>query len=127
MRATVPPLDLGLSTLVNDLEKRGLLNKTLVVLTTEFGRTSRINKDRGRDHWPKVFNLLFAGGGTRGGQVIGSSNAEATEPKDNPINPGDMAATIFTKLGINPKKKLMAPGDRPLDIVREGEPIKQLV
>ncbi len=127
MRSRVPPLDQGLAMLIRDLDKRGLLGKTLVVLSTEFGRTSRINKDRGRDHWPKVFNIAFAGGGTRGGQVIGSSNAEATEPKDQPVNPGDMAATIFSKLGIDPRKKLISPGDRPLDIVREGDPIKQLV
>jgi hypothetical protein len=126
MRGLVPPLDQGLAMLIGDLEKRGLLSKTLIVLTTEFGRTSKINKDRGRDHWPKVFSLLLAGGGIRGGQVIGSSNAEATEPKDDPVNPGDLAATIFSKLGIDPRKKLIAPGDRPLDIVRDGEIIKAL-
>lgn len=127
MRGRVPPLDQGLAMLIRDLDRRGLLARTLVVLSTEFGRTSRINKDRGRDHWPKVFSIAMAGGGVPGGQVIGSSNAEATEPRDEPVNPGDMAATLFTKLGIDPRKKLIAPGDRPLDIVRDGEVIQKLV
>lgn len=127
MRAQVPPLDQAYAALLNDLESRGLLKRTLVVLATEFGRTTRINKDRGRDHWPKVFSIAFAGGGVRGGQVIGESNAYATEPKDKPVSPGDMAATLFTLLGIDPTKNLMAPGDRPIRIVREGAMIPGLV
>lgn len=123
MRGLVPPLDQGYAALLRDLDLRGLLPKTLVVLATEFGRTTKLNKDRGRDHWPKVFSIALAGGGVRGGQVIGESNAYATEPKDRPVSPGDVAATIFTQLGVNPDKDLMAPGDRPIRIVRDGRPI----
>lgn len=127
MRRMVPPLDRGYARLIRDLSDRGLLDQTLVLMTTEFGRTSTINKDRGRDHWPKVFSLACAGGGIRGGQVIGASNAEATEVKTDPVTPADMSATVFTQLGIDPTKKLMSPGDRPIDIVREGRLIRKLV
>ncbi|MEP0844349.1 MAG: DUF1501 domain-containing protein, partial [Phycisphaerae bacterium] len=127
MRGLVPQVDQGLAALIRDLAQRGLLDKTLVLLTTEFGRTSRINKDRGRDHWPKVFNIAFAGGGLKPGRVIGSSNAYATEPRDNPVGPADMAATLFRQLGIDYTRKLMSPGDRPIDIVRDGKPIEGLV
>ncbi|MCC7293686.1 MAG: DUF1501 domain-containing protein [Phycisphaerales bacterium] len=127
MRKLVPPLDQAYAALLGDLESRGLLGKTLVVLSTEFGRTTRINKDRGRDHWPKVFSIAFAGGGVRGGQVIGESNAYATEPRERPVTPGDVAATLFTQLGIDPSKNLLAPGDRPIRIVREGAAIAGLV
>lgn len=127
MRGLAPLVDQGLAALVRDLAQKGLLNRTLVMLTTEFGRTSRVNKDRGRDHWPKVFSVAFAGGGVKGGRVIGSSNAYSTEPKDNPVGPADMAATIYQQLGIDYTRKLMSPGDRPIDIVREGKPIEGLV
>lgn len=126
MRSRVPMVDRGVAALVRDLAQRGLLDKTLVLLTTEFGRTSRLNKDRGRDHWPKVFSVAFSGGGLKAGRVIGSSNAYATEPKDDPVGPADMAATVFGQLGIDYTKKLMSPGDRPIDIVRDGKPIEGL-
>jgi uncharacterized protein (DUF1501 family) len=126
MRGAVPPVDQGFAALIRDLESRGLLSKTMVMISTEFGRTSRVNKDRGRDHWPRVFSVAMAGGGLRGGQVIGSSDAYGTEPKDNPVNPPDISATIFTQLGIDPHKKLLSPGNRPIDLVREGTVIKGL-
>ena len=127
MRRSAPPVDQGLAALVTDLEQRGLLGRTMVMLTTEFGRTSRVNKDRGRDHWPKVFSVVMAGGGLRGGQVIGSSDADGAQPQNDPVSPTDVAATIFSQLGINPEKKLLAPGDRPIDIVRDGKVISALV
>jgi uncharacterized protein (DUF1501 family) len=127
MQSHVPPLDQGLAVLIRDLERRGLLEKTLVVMTTEFGRTARLNKDAGRDHWPKVFSMLLAGGGIKGGQVVGSSDAYAQEPKDRPVEPADVAATIFTQLGINPEAKLMSPGNRPIDIARHFELIPEIV
>lgn len=127
MRQLVPPIDHAYAALLRDLEGRGLLKKTLVMLSTEFGRTARINKDRGRDHWPKVFSVALAGGGVRGGQVIGSSNADGTEPTGDPVTPPDMSASVFTQLGIEIDKKLMSPGNRPIDIVRDGAPIKRLV
>ncbi len=127
MRNMVPPLDQAFAQLIRDLDARRLLARTLVLLTTEFGRTSIINKDRGRDHWPKVFSIACAGGGLRGGRVVGSSNAEAREVRDDPVSPADVAATVFTQLGIDPSKKLLSPGDRPIDIVREGRPLRSLV
>lgn len=127
MNGHVPSVDQGYAALIRDLAQRGLLEKTLVVLTTEFGRTSRINKDGGRDHWPKVFSTALAGGGLKGGQVVGSSDAFGGEPADRPVGPADVSATIFTQLGIQPEKKLMSPGNRPIDIARQYEIIKEIV
>jgi len=104
-----------------------MLGRTLVMLSTEFGRTSRINPDRGRDHWPKVFSVAFAGGGVRGGQVIGASTADGSEPFSDPVAPADVAASIFSRLGVDVRKKLLSPGNRPVDIVREGNPVRGLV
>jgi hypothetical protein len=126
MRGIAPLVDQGLAALIRDLDQHGLLGKTLLMLTTEFGRTSRINKDRGRDHWPKVFSVAFAGGGIKGGQAIGTSNAYATEPQDNPVSPADMSASVFHQLGIDYTKKLLSPGDRPINLVRDGQPITKL-
>lgn len=126
-RNQVPPLDQAFATLIRDLDRRGLLQSTLVVLTTEFGRTSRLNRDGGRDHWPKVFSCVLAGGGVKGGQVIGQSNAYAQEPTDAPVEPPDVAAVLFRQLGIDPEKKLMSPGNRPVDIARHFKPIEGLV
>ncbi|MCH7703157.1 MAG: DUF1501 domain-containing protein [Planctomycetes bacterium] len=127
MRDRVPSVDQGTAALIQDLSDRGMLGKTLVTISTEFGRTSRVNKDRGRDHWPKVFSIAFAGGGVPGGQVIGASNASATEVVDNPVTPADVSATIFTKLGIDPTKKLLTAGGRPIDLVRGGSPVAKLM
>ncbi|MCC6697278.1 MAG: DUF1501 domain-containing protein [Candidatus Hydrogenedentes bacterium] len=127
MEGRVPPLDQGVSTLIADLESRGLLQKTLVVLTTEFGRTVRINKDGGRDHWPKAFSVVLAGGGIKGGVIHGKTDAYGSEPTDSPVGPPDIAATIFSQLGIDPTRKLMSAGDRPIDIVRDGQIINNVV
>ena len=127
MQGKLPKVDQGLATLVSDLHSRGLLEKTLVVLTTEFGRTVRINKDGGRDHWPKAFSVMMAGGGIKGGTIHGQTDQYGGEPTDLPVGPEDIAATIFTQLGIDPNKKLMTPGDRPAFIVRHGEVIKPIM
>jgi hypothetical protein len=127
MEGRVPPLDQGVATLIADLESRGLLEQTMVVLSTEFGRTVRINKDGGRDHWPKAFSVVLAGGGIKGGVIHGKTDAYGSEPTDSPVGPGDIAATIFTQLGIDPERKLMSPGDRPIDIVRGGAPIGNVI
>lgn len=127
MEGRVPPLDQGVATLIADLESRGLLEKTMVVLSTEFGRTVRINKDGGRDHWPKAFSVVLAGGGVKGGVIHGKTDAYGSEPTDSPVGPGDIAATIFSQLGIDPTRKLMSPGDRPIDIVRGGDPIANVI
>ena len=127
MRGRLPALDQAYATLIRDLDRRGLLDKTLVALTSEFGRTPRINRDAGRDHWPKVFSIALSGGGVKGGHILGASDPTASEPFERPTGPADMAATIFTQLGIDPAKKLMSAGNRPIDIVRHGKPIAELL
>jgi uncharacterized protein (DUF1501 family) len=89
--------------LLDDLEQRGLLDTTLVVWMGEFGRTPKINADAGRDHWPGCYSVLLAGGGVRGGQVIGSSDAIGAYPKDRPTTPADIHATMYAALGYDPK------------------------
>ena len=127
LRGRMGPLDLGYSALIKDLDRRGLLDSTLVVLTSEFGRTPRMNRDGGRDHWPKVFSVVLAGGGAKRGIIPGRSDATGAEPEDDPVTPPDLAATIFHLAGINPEHKLMSPGDRPIDIVRNGVVQKGLI
>ena len=106
--------------MIEDLSERGLLDSTLVCVTSEFGRSPKINAQGGRDHWPKVFSNLLAGGGIRQGHVFGSSNATASEPAEDPLSVEDWATTIYHCLGINANKELMAPGGRPIEIVEGG-------
>lgn len=126
MHSRLPPLDQAFAALIRDLDARGLLKRTLVLLTTEFGRTPRINRTAGRDHWPKVFSIALAGGGVQGGVVLGASDPSASEPTDTPAHPPDLAATVFTLLGIDPGKKLLA-GSRPIQLVRGGRVIDKLL
>ena len=121
IQGQVPSLDKGLAALIRDLDERGLLDSTLIMVSSEFGRTPKINKDDGRDHWPKVFSIILAGGGIKRGQIYGSSDATGAEPDANPLTIEDMSATLFHQLGINHEKKLLAPGNRPIDIVRGGK------
>ncbi|MFM8413614.1 MAG: DUF1501 domain-containing protein [Planctomycetota bacterium] len=116
----VPAFDQAFTALVNDLDQRGLLDSTLVMVSSEFGRTPRVNKDAGRDHWPKVFSVVLAGGGVKRGCVYGSSDAIAAEPQDNPLSIEDLATTVYHCLGIAAEKELMAPGNRPIEIVDGG-------
>ena len=95
-------LDQGLSALLDDLADRGLLEETLVVCMGEFGRTPRINKAAGRDHWGQCGAAVLAGGGVRGGSVVGASNAIGAYPTETPVGPPDMVATIYHALGLNP-------------------------
>ncbi|MGF1579819.1 MAG: DUF1501 domain-containing protein [Gemmataceae bacterium] len=118
--AKLPSLDRTFSALVEDLHTRRLLDDTLVVMMGEFGRTPRINSNRGRDHWPNVFSVALAGGGVRGGQVIGSSNALGEYPRENPVTPSDLAATIYTLLGINPGRELRTSDGRPVRVAADG-------
>lgn len=127
MDSKLPQVDQGLSTLLADLKERGLLDETLVILSTEFGRTVKLNKDAGRDHWPKAFSVLLAGGGLQSGVIHGSTDPRGGEPASDPVGPADVASTIFTQLGINPEGKIMSAGDRPIDIVRHGKAISTLV
>jgi hypothetical protein len=120
-----PMFDRAYSALLEDLSQRGLLEQTVVVAMGEFGRTPQLNPRGGRDHWPGVWSILFAGGGVRGGQVIGSSDALGAEPKDRPIEPAEVAASIYHALGIDPKTRLMGPDNQPISLV-EAEPIHEL-
>ena len=114
MKGQLPAFDQGFAALIEDLDQRGLLDSTLVCVASEFGRTPKINATAGRDHWPKVFSVVMAGGGIKRGIVYGSSNATASEPEDNPLTVKDWATTIYNRLGIVSDKELMAPGDRPV-------------
>ncbi len=122
----IPPLDLAYSALVEDLSQRGLLDETLVVAFGEFGRTPKINGTAGRDHWGMCQSALFAGGGVRGGQVYGSSDAHAAYPKDNPVSPEDVLATIYDAMGIAPDSEIHDRVGRPHRVV-EGRPIASLL
>ncbi|MBK8979049.1 MAG: DUF1501 domain-containing protein [Planctomycetes bacterium] len=127
LRARMPPVDQAFAALIEDLDERGLLDSTLVLLTSEFGRTPRINATRGRDHWPRVFTVLAAGGGLRRGLVVGASDASGAEPALDAVAPADLAATMFELLGIDPTKRLLSPGDRPIDIVRGGRLLTEVL
>jgi hypothetical protein len=123
----LPTFDQAYAALITDLDRRGMLDKTLVMVTSEFGRTPKINKDAGRDHWPRVFSVAFAGGGFKRGHIYGSSDPTGSEPDQDPLTVENMAATVFTQLGIKPEKKLIAPGNRPIDIVRAGSVVADLL
>lgn len=127
MKRQLPPLDQALAQLIADLDQRGLLDSTLVLLTTEFGRTPKINRDAGRDHWPRVFSILMAGGGLRRGHVHGSSDPTSTEPQDDPLSVEDWATTVYHLLGIDASRELIAPGDRPIEIVNGGRVLEDLI
>lgn len=127
MDRQMPPLDQAYAALITDLEKRGLLDSTLVVISSEFGRTPKINKDDGRDHWPKVFSVVLAGGGIKKGHVYGTSDPTGAEPDQNPLGVEDFATTIYKQMGIVADKELMAPGDRPIEIVDGGKVVQDLI
>ncbi|MBI3468044.1 MAG: DUF1501 domain-containing protein [Planctomycetes bacterium] len=119
-------VDPGMAALVRDLKDRGMLDTTLVVWMGEFGRTPRINPNAGRDHWPKSFNVVLAGGGVRGGQVIGSTNADGTDIKDRPVNVADLFCSMCHSLKIDPRRENTSPLGRPLKIVDGGSVVKEL-
>ena len=119
-------MDPALASLVQDLAESGLLDKTLVVMLSEFGRTPKINDDAGRDHWASVFSGFIAGGGVKGGTVIGSSDEDGAHPKDRPVRVPDIHATICHALGIDASKEVMTPLRRPMKLVDGGEVIQEL-
>jgi hypothetical protein len=123
----LPALDAALSTLFRDLADRRLLDKTLVVVTGEFGRTPRINKNAGRDHWGPSFTVALGGGGIQGGQVVGKSNERAERPATEPHGPEDLAATMYSLLGIDPQEEFYTPDGRPVKIVSNGRVIQELL
>jgi hypothetical protein len=120
-----PMFDQAYSALLEDLAQRGLLDTTLVVAMGEFGRTPQLNPRGGRDHWPGVWSILFAGGGVRGGQVIGSSDKTGSEPRDRPVTPAQVAASIYRGLGIDRNTWLPGPDGRPMPLT-DAAPILEL-
>jgi len=119
-------VDPGFGSLVADLKSRGMLDRTLVVWMGEFGRTPKINPRAGRDHFPRVFSVAMAGGGVKGGQVIGSSTTDGSAVKDRPVTVTDLMASFCKSLQIDPKKENISPQGRPIKIVDGGEAIKEL-
>jgi uncharacterized protein (DUF1501 family) len=119
-------LDPALSALLRDLRERGLLERTLVVVAGEFGRTPVINALGGRDHWPNGFSVALAGGAIRGGQVIGETDPEGKKDPTNPVRVGDLHATLLTAVGIDPKKLHQTPIGRTVRF-SEGDPVAALL
>lgn len=119
--------DQAFAALITDLDRRGLLDSTLVLVTTEFGRTPKINREGGRDHWPRVFSVALAGGGLHKGLIHGASDATGSAPDVDPVSVEDLAATIYHQLGIDPAAALMSPGDRPVKLVRDGKVLDKIL
>ncbi|WP_165070715.1 DUF1501 domain-containing protein [Paludisphaera rhizosphaerae] len=121
----LPPMDRGLSALIEDLDARGLLESTLIVALGEFGRTPRINSTAGRDHWPDCYTAVLAGGGVRGGAVHGVSDRFAAQPASDPVSPADLAATIFWRFGLDPACQIRDPEGRPFPLA-DGTPLTHM-
>jgi uncharacterized protein (DUF1501 family) len=121
-----PPLDQGVSTLIADLDERGLLDSTLVIMMGEFGRTPKINPNAGRDHHGRANNAIFAGAGIPRGLLLGRTDAKADSPTDRGVTPADLAATLYLALGIDPEFKFESPDGRPIRLVDNGKPPKEL-
>jgi hypothetical protein len=120
-------LDPGMSGLLKDLAQRKMLDETLVIWMGEFGRTPRVNAGNGRDHWTRAFCAALAGGGIAGGRVIGKTNPTGMETLDRPVSVQDLFATVYRQLGVDPSKKYMTPGGRPIKILEGGDPVKELL
>jgi hypothetical protein len=123
----MPAFDHAFAGLITDLDQRGLLDSTLVTVTSEFGRSPKVNETAGRDHWARVYSQVLAGGGITRGQIYGASNATASEPDRDPVTVENYLATVYHQLGINSEDRLLAPGGRPIDIVRDGRFVQGLL
>lgn len=126
LRGALPSLDMTYSALLEDLELRGLLDETLVVMMSDMGRTPQVNKNAGRDHWSYAYTVAFAGAGIRGGTVHGASDAHAAYVKDRPVSTSDICATIYHLLGIDPDMKVY-DNDRPVSVAHGGRPIQEIL
>jgi hypothetical protein len=122
----LPEFDRGLSALINDLHQRGTLKETLVVVMGEFGRTPKVNKDAGRDHWGQAASMLFAGAGVQGGHVLGATDKNGAFVTDRPVRPADVCWTVYDALGIDPGKTIVTPEGRPTLILDEGSVVQEL-
>ena len=122
----LPDIDSALSALIDDLDARGLLDSTLVVAMGEFGRSPKVNKDAGRDHWGHVAGLFWAGGGVKPGRIVGRSDEQGAYVSERPARPADVAATLYRAVGVDPERLLYTPENRPVPILDEGSPIDEL-
>ena len=113
--------------MITDLDQRGLLDTTLVMVTTEFGRTPMVNQSNGRDHWARVYSMMLAGGGITRGQIYGASDATAAEPARDAVPLEDFLYTVYHQLGINADDELLAFGTRPIEIIKDGKLVKGIV
>jgi uncharacterized protein (DUF1501 family) len=123
----LPHLDMTYSSLMQDLEDHGLLDETLVVVMSDFGRTPKFNSNGGRDHWTYCYSILFSGAGIKGGTVYGASDEHAAYPKESPVSTGDICATIYTLLGINPEMRVPDHLGRPIEIAHGGRAIGEIL
>jgi len=126
LKRRLPLFDRALGALIEDIHARGLAERVMVVAMGEFGRSPKIDALAGRGHWSKAMSVLVAGGGVKGGQVIGATTANGGEPAGDPRVPGDMLATIYQHLGIDPTDMLPDRQNRPVRLVEHGEPIREL-
>ena len=127
MRERSPDVDRAVAAFVDDVHQRGLSDEILLVVTGEFGRTPKVNRNAGRDHWAPLSSLALSGGGLRMGQVVGESAPKGDVPKSTPIRPQDLMATVFHVLGIDPKTSFINNAGRPVYMIEEGQPIVELV
>ncbi|MBT4864837.1 MAG: DUF1501 domain-containing protein, partial [Planctomycetaceae bacterium] len=123
----MPGLDQSVAALIDDLDDRGMLDSTLVVMLGEFGRTPKVNSRGGRDHWSNAMSVLMAGGGTPGGTVVGATDRAGYSAVDNVKSPENFASTIYRKLGVNPDKLLYTPQGRPAHLVSDPTPIVEVM
>ncbi len=126
LKKHMPPLDQGVAALIRDLETRGLLDNTLVVVLGEFGRTPKINDRGGRDHWPHAMSVLMAGAGIPGGQIVGATDKDGAYASENIYSPEDFAVSLYAKLGVDPKMHLHRVDGRPVQLVNGGRVIREL-
>jgi uncharacterized protein (DUF1501 family) len=127
MNGRGPVVDRAVSAFVDDVAQRGLSERILLVITGEFGRTPKINRSKGRDHWAPLSTLALAGGGLQMGQTVGESDAKVYRPKTDPVTPQDLMATVFHVLGIDHRIQFVDQGGRPVYMIEDGEPIPSLV
>jgi hypothetical protein len=125
--ANCKQLDPGLGTLIRDLHDKRMLDRTLVVCMGEFGRTPKINANNGRDHYPRAWSMMLAGGGIQGGRVIGATDKDGVEVKERPVTVPDLFATVYSSLGVDPKKKNISPLGRPIALSDNGVAVKELL
>lgn len=123
----IPSFDRGFASLVEDLSDRGMLETTLIIAMGEFGRTPKLNTRGGRDHWPRVFSMVMAGGGVQGGIVVGRSDAIGESPAERPVTPTDLAYTIYRLLDVDPTHEMLTPDGRPVPVNQGGQLVKEIV